>query len=105
MPVFLIIGCETIVFSFLIAAFMQSLGMGLVILGAAALIMYILFQQSYNAFALIWVPTFLASITVLMWSSYIDTWLDTNFIAIFLSFFGGVLAYFFNKSLTKEYQG
>jgi formate-dependent nitrite reductase membrane component NrfD len=66
MAIFLIFGCETIVFSFLIGAFMGSFGLGMVILGGAGLIMYALFQRIYTLRPLIWGTALLAGFATIL---------------------------------------
>lgn len=103
MPVYLIVGCETAVFSFLISSYMHSFVLGLVILGGSSLIMYALFQHFYSPLPFIWGVTLLGSLTTLLWTSYLDIWLGTSFIAIFLSLFSGVLFYFLKSRFFKKY--
>ena len=102
MAVLLILGCETIVFSFLIGAFMGSFGLGLVVLGGTSLIMYALFQRIYTPRPLIWGVTLLAGFATLFWASYIDFWLGTTFIAILLGFLSGTLFYFLNLRILEK---
>lgn len=102
MAIFLILGCEIIVFSFLIGAFMGSFGLGLVVLGGTGLIMYALFQRIYTLRPLIWGTALLASFATLLWASYIDFWLGTTFMAIFLGFLNGALFYFLNVWILEK---
>ena len=104
MPVFFIFSCEVIVFSFLISAFMNSLALGVAISGASGFIMYLLFQRLYSSLPLVWGATLLGGLMILLWASYIDMWLGTTFIAIFLSLLGGTLCYFLNRLFFQEYQ-
>lgn len=103
MPIFLILGCEVAFFSFLIGAYMDSVGFGLCILGIAALFMYFLFQKLYTFLPLVWGSTFLGTITTLCWSSYIDLWLGTNFVAIFFALSMGSFLFFLNNHFLKKY--
>ncbi len=105
MPVYLIFACEIIVFSLLIGAFMNSLVLGVTILGGSSIIMYALFQRLYNALPLVWGATFLASITSLLWASYIDAWLGTTFLAILFGLLSGFICYTLNDYFFKTYQG
>lgn len=102
MAIFLIFGCETIVFSFLIGAFMGSFGLGMVILGGAGLIMYALFQRIYTLRPLIWGTALLAGFATILWASYIDFWLGTTFMAILLGFLNGALFYFLNVRILEK---
>ncbi|MBY0500490.1 MAG: hypothetical protein K2P93_00620 [Alphaproteobacteria bacterium] len=103
MPVFLILGCEVAVFSFLIGAYMDSVGFGLCILGAAGLLMYFLYQKIYTFLPLVWEITLLGTMATLFWCSSIDRWLGTNFIAIFLALSMGSLLFFLNNHFLKKY--
>ncbi|MBS0271413.1 MAG: hypothetical protein JSR85_02050 [Proteobacteria bacterium] len=103
MPVYLIFSCEVIVFSFLIGAFRGSSTLGFTILGSSSLIIYFLFQRLYTPLPLVWGVTILSGIATLLWVSYIDTWLGTNFIAIILSFIVGGLCYIVNDRFFKKY--
>jgi len=102
MAIFLIFGCEFIVFSFLIGAFMGSFGLGLVILGGTSLIMYALFQRMYTPRPLIWGVTLLASFATLLWTSYIDFWFGTTFMAILLGLLSGTLFYILNVRILEK---
>ena len=104
MPIYLIFTCEIVVFSLLIGAFMDSLVLGVIILGGSILIIYTLFQRLYTALPFIWGATFLASLTALLWASYIDQWLGTTFIAIFCGLLSGALCYVLNDYFFKTYQ-
>lgn len=103
MPVFLILSCEMGVFSLLLGAYMHSLGLGLVILGASSLVIYPFFQRLYSPHPFLWIISFLGSLTTLFWASYIDYFLETNFIAIFLSLTIGAVLYVLNYLFVKKY--
>jgi hypothetical protein len=105
MPVFLILGCELAVLSFLIGAYLDSVGFGLCILGAVGLPLYFLFQEIYTFLPLVWGITLLGTITTLCWSSYIDLWLGTNFMAIFLALSMGSFLFVLNNHFLKKYMG
>lgn len=104
MPIYLIFSCEIIVFSFLIGAFMGSSVLGVGIVGCSGLIMYLLFQRFYNPPPFIWGATLLGGMTTLLWASFIDTWLGTNFIAILLSLIVGSLCYILNDFFFNKYK-
>jgi hypothetical protein len=104
MPIYLIFSCEIIVFSLLLGAFMDSLALGLAILGGSGLIMNVLFQRLYNALPLVWGATVLGSITTLLWASYLDAWLGTTFIAILFGLLSGFVCYTLNDYFFKTYQ-
>ncbi len=105
MPVYGIFTCEMVVFSLLIGAFMDSLVLGVIILGSTGILIYTLFHRLYNPLPLVWSATVLGSLTVLLWASYIDAWLGTTFIAILSSFLTGVFCYLLNDRFFKKYQG
>lgn len=105
MAILLILGCEIIVFSFLIGAFLSSFGLGLVILGGTSLILYALFQRKYTPHPLVWGATLLASFATLLWTSIIDFWLGTTFIAILLCLLSGASVYFLNAWILKKISG
>ena len=102
MPVYLLFGSEIVLFSLLLGAYMGSLGFGLVIVGGSALSIYPLFQRFYTLHPFLWVITFLGGLCVLLWGSYIDFFFDTNFVAIFLSVFIGVVIYGVNYFFAKK---
>lgn len=102
MAILLILGCETIVFSLLMGAFMGSFGLGVVILGGASLIMYALFQRIYTPRPLIWGTALLAGFSTLLWASYIDFWLGTTFMAVLLGFLSSALFYFLNVWILEK---
>lgn len=104
MPVFLIFGCEIAFFSFLIGAFMHSIGLAVSVLGGSSLAMYMLFQRYYTFWPMVWGSTLLGGLSALLWGSYLDAWLGTNFIAIFLSLLSGVLCFFLNDLFFRKYQ-
>lgn len=104
MPIYLIFSCEIVVFSLLIGAFMDSLIFGLSILGGSGLIMFTLFQRFYNALPLVWGATLLGSLATLLWTSYIDGWLGTTFIALLFSLLFGFICYVLNDHFFKTYQ-
>lgn len=104
MPIYLIFSCEVVVFSFLIGAFMGSSTLGVTVLGVSSLIIYLFFQRLYTSLPLIWGGTILGGIATLLWTSYIDTWLGTNFIAILLSFIFGGFCYIANDHFFRKYQ-
>ncbi len=99
MAIFVIYACEIIALSFLLGTFMSSSILGLSISGLAGLLMYVLYQRFYNTTPLIWGVTLLAGANGLLWASYIDTWLDTTFIAIIAAFIIGSYFYYLNKKL------
>lgn len=103
MPVFLLLGCETVMFSLLLGAYMDSLSLGLVILGGSALFIYPLFQRFYTLYPYLWMVTFLGSLTTLLWVSYIDFFLGTTFIAVFSSILMGVVIYGANYYFVKKH--
>lgn len=103
MSVFLFLGCELGFFSLLLGAYMDSLGLGFVIIGICALMMYPLFQHFNSLYPFIWMITLLGSLTTLLWATYIDFFFDTTFIAIFLSIFMGVFLYYTNYFFIKKY--
>jgi hypothetical protein len=103
MPIFLIMACEMATFSFLIGAFMKSLILGLVVFAASGFSVYFLFQEFYNPRILVWGVTILASITALLWSTYIDAFLGTLFMTIVLSLVSGFVCYIINAQLIKQY--
>lgn len=103
MPVYLIFACEIVVFSFLIGAFMNSLVLGVTVLGASGLIMYLLFQWLYDAQPLVWGATFLGGFTTLLWTSYLDAWCGTTFIAILFGLLSGFICYVLNRHFFKTY--
>jgi len=104
MPIYLILGCEIAFFSFLIGTYMHSFTFGLAILGVSSIIIYALFQSLYNLRPFVWGATLLAGLTTLLWASYIDRWLGTNFIAILFSILSGSLCYVLNDRFLKKYQ-
>lgn len=103
MTVFVVFGCEVMVFSLLLGAYMNSLGLGLAILGGSSLVIYCLFQWLYNLKPFLWVITALGTLTTFFWVSYIDFFFETNFISIFLSIFMGFVIYYTNYLFTKKY--
>lgn len=103
MPVFLILGCELAFFSLLLGAYMHSLGLGFVILGGSGLVIYPFFQRLYNLYPFLWMITFLGSLTALLWVSYIDFFLGTNFVAVMLSIVVGFVVYMGNYFFIKKY--
>jgi len=104
MPIYLIFSCEIVVFSLLIGAFMDSLIFGLSILGGSGLIMFTLYERWYKALPLVWGATLLGSLTTLLWTSYIDDWLGTTFIALIFSLLFGFVCYVLNDYFFKTYQ-
>ena len=105
MSVFLLLGCEMITFSLLLGAYMGSLILGFVILGGSALIVYPLFHHFYSLYPYIWMVTFLGSLTTLVWLSYIDFYLGTSFIAIFLCIVMSIVIYGTNYFFVKKHYG
>lgn len=103
MSVFLLLGCELGFFSLLLGAYMNSLGLGFVILGICALVMYPLFQHFNSLYPFVWIITLLGSLTTLLWGAYLDFFFDTTFIAIFLSIVTGVVVYNANYFFIKKY--
>lgn len=104
MPIYSVFACEIATFSFLIGAFMGSLILGISILGISGLIMYLLFQRIYNSLPLVWGATFLGGITTLLWTSYLDDWLGTTFLAILFGLLSGFICYVLNDRFFKTYQ-
>ena len=105
MSVFLLLGCEMVTFSLLLGAYMGSLGLGFVILGGSALIVYPLFQHFYSLYPYLWMVTFLGSLTTLLWLSYIDFFFGTAFIAVFFTIIVGVAIYGTNYYFVKKNYG
>lgn len=105
MSVFLLLGCEGVVFSLLLGAYMNSLGLGLVLLGGSVVIVYPLFQYFYSLYPFLWMVTFLGSLTTLLWASYLDFFFGTTFIAVFSSIFTGVVIYGVNYFFVKKHYG
>jgi hypothetical protein len=103
MSVFLLFGCEIAMFSLLLGSYLGSLGLGLIILGGSGLIIYPLFQRLYTLHPFLWVITFLGGLTTLLWASYIDFFFDTNFVAVFLSVFIGIVLYSANYFFAKKH--
>jgi len=103
MSVFLLLGCELGFFSLLLGAYMDSLGLGFVILGICALIMYPLFQHFNSLYPFVWMITLLGSFTTLLWATCLDFFFDTTFIAVFLSIFTGLVLYYANYFFIKKY--
>lgn len=105
MSVFLLLGCEMVAFSLLLGAYMNSLGLGFVILGGGIVIVYPLFQHFYSLYPYLWVVTFLGSLTTLLWMSYVDIFFGTAFIAVFSSLIVGVVLYCINYFFIKTNSG
>lgn len=105
MSVFLLLGCEMVTFSLLLGAYMESLGLGFVILGGCALVIYPLFQRFYSLYPYLWMVTFLGSLTTLLWTSFIDFYLGTTFIAMFLCIIMGIVVYSINYFFVKKNYG
>lgn len=105
MSVFLLLGCEMVVFSLLLGAYMGSLGLGFVILGGSVVIVYPLFQHFYSLYPFLWMVTFLGSLTTLLWGSSLDFFLGTTFIAVFSSIIVGILIYGANYFFVKKHYG
>ena len=103
MPIFIILGCEVAVLSFLIGAYFHSVGLGAVLLGGSGLILYAFFQNLYSLTPFLWGISLLGGLTALLWGSYLDWWLGTNFIALFLAFLCGAIGYAFNYVFLKKY--
>lgn len=99
MYIFVIYGCEVIALSFLIGTYMSSMSLGLAISGLSGLALYVLYQRFYKPTPLIWGVSLLAGFNSILWGRYLDTWLDTTFLALS----GGILTilyfYFLNKRL------
>lgn len=103
MPIFLILSCEIGFFSFLIGAYFHSVGIGFITLGGSGLILYGLFQQFFSLQPLVWSVTFLGGFAILLWTTYIDQWFGTSFIALLFSLLTGTLLYFMNNLFLRKH--
>lgn len=102
MSIFLLLGCELGFFSLLLGAYLDSLGLGFVILGICAVVMYPLFQHFNSLYPFIWLIILLGSLTTLLWATYLDYFFDTTFIAVSLSLIAGVVIYNANYFFLKN---